>query len=164
MDRKQPLRIASPRDSAAERPASRRAGTGRATAARAGISAVLAVVALTVVLAGCGSSSKPAYCKQVSELQAAVSALPNAATSVSSLTAAAQKVQTTALAAASAVKSEFGPQAQAVKSSAEVLGTSVKQLSSASTRASAAARIPTEATALESATTELVDATKQKCK
>lgn len=163
MDCKQPLRISSPRDSAAGRPASRRAPAGRANAARAGVSAVLALVALTVVLAGCGSS-KPAYCKQVSELQAAVSALPNAATSVSSLTTAAQKVQTTALAAASAVKSEFGPQAQAVKSSIEVLATSVKQLSSPSTRASAAARIPTEATALESATTELTDATKQKCK
>ena len=128
------------------------------TAAGLAATAMLGVL----ILAGCGSS-KPAYCSDVSNFENAVKQLKDVS-SPADLLPAAQKVQSTGQTALAAVKSSFAPETSAVKSSLSALGTSVKQLSSSSTRASAVAALPAEVSAVSSAAQNFADAAKKsKC-
>jgi hypothetical protein len=124
----------------------------------------IAVLALGAagVLTGCGGTSKPAYCSDVTNFKNAAEQLTKVS-SPSGLVTQAGKVASTGLTALSAVKAGFAPETKAVKSSLAALENSVKQLSSSSSRASALAAIPGEAQALGTAAENLVNAAKPKC-
>ena len=91
----------------------------------------VALAAAALVAAGCGGSSKPAYCSNVSDLQQSVSDLksvqPNSAI-VSTLQTDLQKVQSNANAVVSSAKQDFPNQTSALESSVSSLSTSIKQL------------------------------------
>ena len=91
----------------------------------------VALAAAALVAAGCGSSSKPAYCSNVSDLQQSVTDLKslqlNSAV-VSTLQTDLQKVQSNANAVVSSAKQDFPNQTSALESSVSTLSTSVKQL------------------------------------
>jgi hypothetical protein len=121
------------------------------------------------LLAGCGSSSKPAYCTQVKNFKDSVKTLEQVEVSPSNLNAITtdvKKVGTSAKEVASAVGTEFAPQINSVKGSIGALEASVKQLVSApssSTLAHAASVIPAQVEALKRATNEVKEVTKTKC-
>jgi hypothetical protein len=127
---------------------------------------VLSLLALAAATAGCGSSDKPAYCGKVDDFKSAFDDLkdvdvkkdgPDAAVS------AAKKVKTTGEAAVSAVKSDFAPQANALKSSLQALGKTARELPDKATRKAAAARIPDEVDAVGKAYDDLASKTDSKC-
>jgi hypothetical protein len=124
----------------------------------------IAVLALGAagVLTGCGGTSKPAYCSDVTNFKNAAEQLTKVS-SPSGLVTQAGKVASTGQTALSAVKAGFARETKAVKSSLAALENSVKQLSSSSTRASAIAAIPGEAQTLGTAAENLVNAAKPKC-
>jgi hypothetical protein len=128
----------------------------------------VAIVGSAAALAACGSSqassSKPAYCTQVSDFQSAAKDLKSTDVGQGQLSANAQKVQSTGQAAVSAVKGAYAPQTDAVKSSLGALGQSVKQLGDASTRRAAAQQVPTNVAAVKTAANNLSEATKSKCR
>lgn len=92
---------------------------------------VLAAAALVAV--GCGSSSKPAYCSDVTDLQNSVNSLKTSNTA-STLKTDLQKVQSNANAVVSSAKQDFPSQTSALESSVTSLSTSVKALPPAPTR------------------------------
>ena len=91
----------------------------------------VALAAAALVAAGCGSSSKPAYCSNVSDLQQSVTDLKslqlNSAV-VSTLQTDLQKVQSNANAVVSSAKQDFPSQTSALESSVSSLSATVKQL------------------------------------
>jgi hypothetical protein len=131
----------------------------------------LAAVGLTagaVLLGGCGSASKPAYCTQVANFEKSVQALGSVSfgSSTSGLLPVLANVESSAKSLAGALKSEFGPQVTTLKSSIVALGTSAKQLaglSGSQALTQAAATIPAEVTAVKAAATNLQNATKSNC-
>jgi hypothetical protein len=131
----------------------------------------LAAVGLTtgaVLLGGCGSSSKPAYCTQVADFEKSVKALGSVSigSSTSGLLPVLANVESSAKSLETALKSEFGPEVTALKSSIVALGTSAKQLaglSGSEALTQAAATIPVEITAIKAAATNLQNATKSGC-
>ncbi len=97
----------------------------------------VAVAAGALVAAGCGSSSKPAYCSNVSDLQSSLNSLKNVqfnSNTISTVRADVQKVQTNANAVVSSAKQDFPNQTSALESSVSTLSTSIKALPSAPTR------------------------------
>ena len=92
----------------------------------------LALVATALVAAGCGSSSsKPAYCSDVSDLQQSVDDLKNIqlqSGALSTLQTDLQKVQNNANAVVSSAKADFPSETSALKSSVSTLSNSIKQL------------------------------------
>jgi hypothetical protein len=116
------------------------------------------VLVSAAALTGCGSSSKPAYCSDVTNFKHAAEQLKNDVTSPSGLVTQVTKVATSAETALSAVKTSFAPQTSAVKSSLAALERSVKQLSSSSTRAAAVVAIPAEVKAVATAAENLANA------
>jgi hypothetical protein len=122
------------------------------------------------LLAGCGSSSKPAYCAQVTNLENAVKTLEQVEVSPSNLTTIAsdvKKVGSSTAELASAVKTEFEPQIGSVESSVAALEASLKQLASSpssSTLAHAATVIPAQVEALKRSAKEVQEVTESKCK
>ena len=92
----------------------------------------LALIATALVAAGCGSSSsKPAYCSNVSSLQQSVDDLGNIqlqSGALSTLQTDLQKVQNNADAVVSSAKADFPSQTSALKSSVTALSNSIKQL------------------------------------
>ncbi len=129
-------------------------------------SAVLAVaLVLVAVLAGCGSSSKPAYCTNVDNLKSSVKALPNTnvvQNGLSSLETAVTKVETNAEAVVKSAKSDFPNETSALKSSVTTLTTTVKG-AVASPSASTVAQIPGQVSAVVTAAKNLESATSSKC-
>ncbi len=90
---------------------------------------VLAAAAL--VAAGCGGSSKPAYCSDVTDLENSVNSLKSVqldSNTISTLQTDLQKVQTNANAVVSSAKQDFPNQTSALESSVSALSTSVKAL------------------------------------
>ena len=127
--------------------------------------AVLAAACALVALAGCGSSSKPAYCSDVSNFKSAVQDLKNVniQNGTSELTSAVNKVESTGKAAVSSAKGAYSSQTSAVQSSLTALGASVKQLANPQSAKAALAAIPGEISAVGSATDALASAVKSKC-
>jgi hypothetical protein len=124
--------------------------------------AVFLLCGTSLLLAGCGGSSKPAYCSDVTNFKNAVEQLKQVS-SPSALVTQVKKVASTGQTTLSAVKTNLAPQTSAVKNSLAALENSVKQLSSSSTRASALAAIPAESKAVVSAGESLASAAKPKC-
>jgi len=123
---------------------------------------VLLAVVIAVALTACGSSSKPAYCSDVTNFKNAVEQLKNV-TSPSALVTQVEKVASTGRTALQAVTSGFAPQMAAVKSSLEALENSVKQLSSSGARVTALAAIPDDAKAVLTAGENLAKDAKSNC-
>jgi hypothetical protein len=121
----------------------------------------LALVA-TGIIAGCGGSSKPAYCADVTTFKNSVQQLKHVS-SPSDLVSQVKTISSTGQTAVSSVKTGFAPQTTAVKSSLSALEASVKQLSSSSTRASAIVAIPAQAQAVVTAADNFANAAKSNC-
>lgn len=125
----------------------------------------LALVAITLVAAGCGSSSKPEYCSNVSDLEGSVEELKGVelqSGALATLQTSLKKVQTNANEVIASAKQEFPSQTSAVRASVSSLSTATQEL--------AAAPTPQELLALgvniKSATAaaeELFSATKSAC-
>jgi phage-related minor tail protein len=130
------------------------------------IALIAALVVLAGVAAGCGGSDKPAYSSKVDDFQSAfddLKGLDVKSEGPDAVVSAAKKVKTTGEAAVSAVKSDFGPQANALKSSLQALGESARQLPDTEKRKAALARIPDELDAVSTAFTDLKKKTDKKC-
>ncbi len=96
---------------------------------RGSLAALAAGLIAAALLAGCGSSSKPAYCTQVTNFENSVTTLEQVDVSPSNLNTIAtdvEKVGTSAKELESAVKTEFAPQISSVKSSVAALEASMK--------------------------------------
>ena len=127
------------------------------------VPAALAAVAL--VAAGCGSSSKPAYCSNVTDLQNSVNSLKSVqlgSNTISTLKADVQKVQTNANAVVSSAKQDFPTQTSALQSSVSSLSTSVQALPAAPT-AQQLVPITAEVASTVSAADSLKSATSSAC-
>jgi hypothetical protein len=129
---------------------------------RLAVMTALLVTGASVSLAGCGGSSKPAYCSDVTKFKNSVEQLKNV-TSPSGLVSQVEQLASTGQTALSAVKSHLAPHTSAVKSSLAALENSVKQLSSSSTRASALAAMPGDVMAVINAAESFANAAKPKC-
>lgn len=127
----------------------------------------LSLVAVLIVLAGCGS--KPAYCSHVSELESSIKALGslNAQSGISGLEAALAKINTSAKTVVSSAKSEFPTQTAAIEKSVNALNATAKEVASATStqaRTTAVSKLPGEVSAVGAAFSEFSNATKSKCK
>ena len=103
--------------------------------------AALAVVGVTLALAGCGSS-KPSYCSNVSDLESSVKDLGNVDVSrggVSALETQLKKVESSANDVVSSAKSDFPDETSAMSSSLKSLDTAVSQAGSSPSAATIAA-------------------------
>ena len=85
-----------------------------------------------VGLAGCGGSSKPAYCSDRSNLESSVKGLTSLTTSsgIRGLKTQVQTIQSDATTLVSSAKSDFPSQTSAIKSSVAALESAVKALPS----------------------------------
>ena len=130
-----------------------------------GRTALAAVAAAALIaLAGCGSSSKPAYCSDRTNLENSVKNLPSVASSsgVSGLKSQINTIVSDANSVVNSAKSDFPSQTSAVKTSVDALQTAVKALPS-SPSASQIAAIGLSAKNVVSSVTSFSDATKSKC-
>ena len=125
--------------------------------------ALVAVVAL-VAASGCGSSSKPAYCKDRTNLENSIKNLPSAASSsgLSGLQSQLTTIQTDATAAVDAAKSDFPSETSALKSSVDTLSSAVKALPSSPSTTQIAA-IALDAKNVVTSVNAFTSATKSKC-
>jgi len=125
--------------------------------------ALVAVVALAAA-AGCGSSSKPAYCKDRTNLENSIKNLPSAASSsgLSGLQSQLTTIQSDATAAVDAAKTDFPSETSALKSSVDTLSSAVKALPSNPSTTQIAA-VALDAANVVSAVKGFTSATKSKC-
>ena len=125
--------------------------------------ALVAVVALAAA-AGCGSSSKPAYCKDRTNLENAIKNLPSAASSsgLSGLQSQLTTIQSDATAAVDAAKTDFPSETSALKSSVDTLSSAAKALPSSPSTTQIAA-VALDAANVVSAVKGFTSATKSKC-
>ena len=131
--------------------------------------ALIALVALLIgggLLAGCGSSSKPAYCDPVTKTESAVKSLPTVAdvrkNGVGTLKSALSTLQQNVTTAVNQAKSDFSTQATALANSVDTLSSTVKQLGS-SPSAVTLAQLPAELSAVSTAAKNLQSAVSSKC-
>ena len=138
-----------------------RHGEGRALT-RVAVSVLTAVAVIAV--AGCGSSSKPAYCSDRTNLNNAVKNLPSVTSSsgISGLTSQLATIQSDATSLVNAAKSDFPTQTSAVKTSVDTLTSAVKALPS-SPSASQIVAIAPDVGNVVSSVKSFVDTTKSKC-
>ncbi len=125
-----------------------------------------AVAVAVALIAACGgSSSKPSYCSSVASLKSSVKALPETnivKNGTSALTSAVTKIQTDAKSAVSDAKSDFPNETSAVTSSVDALATTAKQLSSSPSPATIA-QVPGQVKAVVTAVDGFASATSSKC-
>jgi hypothetical protein len=132
----------------------------------AGIPGSLAAVAIAVVLAGCGGSSKPSYCSQTANLKKSVQDLGNVNViqgGTSALTSALSTVESNAQAVVSSAKSDFPTETSAINSSVSALKQSAQQLSGSPTPA-VIAKLPGQISAVVTSVQNFSSATSSKCK
>ena len=138
----------------------------RSHAGRAATRVSLALVALVALAAaaGCGSSSKPAYCKDRTNLENAIKNLPSTASSsgLSGLQSQLTTIQSDATAAVDAAKTDFPSETSALKSSVDTLSSAVKALPSNPSTTQIAA-VALDAANVVSAVKGFTSATKSKC-
>ena len=133
--------------------------------------AAFAALSLTgaLLFAGCGSSSKPAYCAQVNKFKESVKTLEGvelSPTNIGTIKTDVEGVVTSAKELKSAVGTEFEPQIKAMESSVEALGTTVKSVAgspSTSSIVNAIGSAGTQIEALKKAATEVKEVTSKKC-
>ena len=95
-----------------------------------------ALLAVALLVAGCGSDSKPDYCSNVSDLQSSVDELSNVRLEsgvLGTLEANLKKIQANANVVVSSAKQDFPSETSALKSSVSELSTTVNQLPPAPT-------------------------------
>ena len=133
---------------------------------RAAIRTAVATVAAgtLIALAGCGSSSKPAYCTDRTNLENSIKNLPSVTSSsgVSGLKSQINTIVSDANSVVSSAKSDFPSQTSAVKTSVDALQSAVKALPS-SPSASQIAAIGLDAKNVVSSVKSFTDATSSKC-
>ena len=121
-------------------------------------------VVVAVALAGCGGSSKPAYCSDRTDLQNSVKDLPSVTSSngVSGLTSQITTIKSDATAVVNSAKGDFPTETSAVKSSVDTLETAVKALPSSPSSTQIAA-VAADAASVVSSVKSFTDASKSKC-
>jgi hypothetical protein len=121
-------------------------------------------VVVAVALAGCGGSSKPAYCSDRTDLENSVKDLPNVTSSagVSGLTSQITTIKSDATAVVNSAKGDFPTETAAVKSSVDTLETAVNALPS-SPSSSQIAAVAADAASVVSSVKSFTDASKSKC-
>jgi hypothetical protein len=124
--------------------------------------ALLAMVA--VVVAGCGGSSKPAYCSDLSTLKDDVKgvSVPTSSSDVNDLKSQFKTIQSDATALVNSAKSDFPSETSAIKSSVDTLASAVKALPSSPSTTQIAA-IVSDAAGVASSVNSFSDAAKSKC-
>ena len=134
----------------------------------AGRAAPLVLVALlatvAVVVAGCGGSSKPAYCSDLSTLKSDVKdvSVPTSSSDVSELKSQFKTIQSDATALVNSAKSDFPSETSAIKSSVDTLASAVKALPSSPSTTQIAA-VVSDAAAVASSVNSFSDAASSKC-
>ena len=145
---------------------SKRADISRRPVGRAAMRTAVATVAAgaLIALAGCGSSSKPAYCTDRTNLENSVKNLPSVTSSsgVSGLKSQLTTIESDATAVVSSAKSDFPSQTSAVKTSVDALQSAIKALPS-SPSASQIAAIGLASKNVVSSVKSFTDATSSKC-
>ena len=145
---------------------SKRVDMSRRPVGRAAIRTAVATVAAgtLIALAGCGSSSKPAYCSDRTNLENSVKGLTNlsASSGVSGLKSQLTTIASDATSVVNAAKSDFPSQTSAVKTSVDALQSAVKALPS-SPSATQVAGIATAAASVVNSVKSFTDASKSKC-
>ena len=128
--------------------------------------ALLALLIAGGMLAGCGSSSKPAYCSPVSKVENAVKSLPTVndvkTNGIGTLKSAVQQLQQNATAAVNQAKSDFSSQTTALKTSVDALSSTVNQVVGTPSRQTLA-QLPAELSAVSTAAKNLQSAVSSKC-
>jgi hypothetical protein len=121
-------------------------------------------ILIAVALAGCGGSSKPAYCSDRSALEDSVKGLDTAATSggISGLQSQLTTIQSDATALVNSAKSDFPSETSAIKSSVDTLSSAVNALPSSPSTAQIAT-VATDAASVVSSVKGFTDATSSKC-
>jgi hypothetical protein len=121
-------------------------------------------ILIAAALAGCGSSSKPAYCSDRTDLQNSVKDLPSVTSSsgVSGLTSQIATIKSDATSVVNSAKSDFPTETSAVKSSVDTLVTAVQALPSSPSSTQVAA-VAADAASVVSSVKSFSDASKSKC-
>ena len=140
----------------------RRSGDDAGRGAPLVLVALLATVA--VVVAGCGGSSKPAYCSDLSTLKSDVKdvSVPTSSSDVSELKSQFKTIQSDATALVNSAKSDFPSETSAIKSSVDTLASAVKALPSSPSTTQIAA-VVSDAAGVASSVNSFSDAASSKC-
>ena len=125
---------------------------------------VVLVAMVAVVVAGCGGSSKPAYCSDLSTLKDDVKgvSVPTSSSDVSDLKSQFKTIQSDATTLVNSAKSDFPSETSAIKSSVDTLATAVKALPSSPSTTQIAA-IVSDAAGVASSVNSFSDAASSKC-
>ena len=117
-----------------------------------------------IALAGCGGSSKPAYCSDRTNLETSIKSLPSVTSSsgVSGLKSQINTIVSDANSVVSSAKSDFPSQTSAVKTSVAALQTAVKAVP-ASPSASQIAVIGLDAKNVVTSVQSFTNASKSAC-
>jgi len=128
------------------------------------VGAMCLIAAGLVGLAGCGGSSKPAYCSDRSSLESSVKGLTSldASSGISGLKAQLNTIQSDATKLVSSAKSDFPSQTSAIKSSVAALQSAVKALPSHPS-ATELGTVATAAASVVSSVKSFTDATSSQC-
>jgi hypothetical protein len=128
--------------------------------------ALLALLTGGALIAGCGSSSKPAYCDAATKTENAVKSLPTLsdvkANGAGTLKTAVAQLQQNATTAINQAKSDFSTQTTALKTSVDALANTVKQVT-ATPSVQTLAQLPTQLSAVGTAAKDLQSAVSSKC-
>ena len=120
------------------------------------------LLAAAAVASGCGGSSKPAYCSQVSALKKSVKNFSVTGGGLSGIESQVQTIRNQANSAVSSAKSDFPNETNALKTSVSNLSAAIKQLPSSPSATAIAALIPM-ATSVKDAVTGFTNAVSSKC-
>jgi hypothetical protein len=128
------------------------------------VAAACLAAACLVGLAGCGGSSKPAYCSDRSNLESSIKGLTslNASSGISGLKTQLKTIQSDATKVVSSAKSDFPSQTSAIKSSLAALESAVKALPSHPS-ATQLGPVATAAATVVSSVKSFADATSSNC-
>ena len=130
------------------------------------LAAVVVAGLLLGSVGGCGSSSKPGYCSDVSDFETAVNDLTQVnpvKEGTSGVKSAVQKVEDTGKATVDSAKSDFPDQTKAIDQSLSALGSTLKQLGDPATAKQAIVKLPGQASAVKTAADDFKSATDSKC-
>lgn len=132
---------------------------------RVPLSIVGALLAVGLLVAGCGSDSKPAYCSNVSELEKSVGEIGDVKLetgAIATLQSDLQTVQSNANEVVSSAKEDFPNETNAVKSAVSKFSTTIEQLPPSPT-AQQLLPLASEISAVVTASKNLVSATQSAC-
>ena len=123
-----------------------------------------AAVGTLIALAGCGSSSKPAYCTDRTNLENSIKGLTSlsASSGVSGLKSQLTTIASDATSVVNGAKSDFPNETSAVKTSVDALQSAVKALPT-SPSATQVAGIASDAASVVNSVNSFTDASKSKC-